>query len=60
MSRPLRVLIVEGQESDARLILQPLRESGYVPFSLWVDTAQALPLALETPTLRRRPLQCRE
>lgn len=48
MSRPLRVLIVDGQEGDARLILQSLREGGYAPFSLRVDSAQALALALET------------
>lgn len=48
MSRPLRVLIIEGEESDARLILQSLRESGYAPFLLRLDSAQALTLALET------------
>lgn len=48
MSRPLRVLIVEADEDDARLMLQSLREGGYAPSSLRVDTAQALAVALET------------
>lgn len=48
MNQPLRVLIVEAHEDDALLILRALREGGYAPSSLRVDTAQALAVALET------------
>ncbi|TAJ26451.1 MAG: PAS domain S-box protein [Nitrospirae bacterium] len=48
METPLHVLIVEDDENDARLMLQVLREGGYAPSSLRVETAQALAVALET------------
>lgn len=48
MNQPLRVLIVEDQEDDALLILRALREGGYAPSSLRVNSAQALAVALET------------
>ncbi|HEU4494134.1 MAG TPA: PAS domain S-box protein [Rubrobacteraceae bacterium] len=43
---PLRVLIVEDSEDDARLVLRELRRGGYEPFHERVDTPEAMRRAL--------------
>src|ERR1044071_6783609 len=47
MAKPLRVLIVEDLEDDAQLVLRELRQSGYEPSHLRVDTAGDMNEALE-------------
>ncbi len=46
MDRPLRVLIVEDSEQDARLLVRELRRGGYVPTVERVQTAGAMRAAL--------------
>jgi signal transduction histidine kinase len=46
MSAPVRVLIVEDSEDDARLILRELERGGYAPEPLRVDSAHAMEQAL--------------
>jgi signal transduction histidine kinase len=46
MDRPLRVLIVEDSELDARLLVRELRRGGYVPTVERVQTAGAMRAAL--------------
>ncbi len=46
MSTPLRVLIVEDSEQDARLFLREVRQGGYEPLSQRVESAAALNSAL--------------
>jgi PAS domain S-box-containing protein len=46
MSRPLRVLIVEDSEDDARLLADALRRGGYPPTWRRVETAPAMTDAL--------------
>jgi PAS domain S-box-containing protein len=43
---PLRVLLVEDSEDDARLVLRELRRGGYEPTSERVDTPEAMRRAL--------------
>jgi DNA-binding NtrC family response regulator len=43
---PLRVLIVEDSEDDARLVLRELRRGGYEPTSERVDTPETMRRAL--------------
>lgn len=50
MGEPLRVLIAEDSEDDARLLLRQLRLSGYEPIYERVDTPEAMRAALEIPT----------
>ncbi|MDB6022116.1 MAG: Multi-sensor signal transduction histidine kinase, partial [Pedosphaera sp.] len=47
MSRPIRVLLVEDQESDAALLLLELRQNGYEPQWERVQTAAAMTAALD-------------
>lgn len=46
MSMPLRVLIVEDSEADARLMLRELQHGGFEPVSLRVETPDAMRAAL--------------
>lgn len=46
MGTPLRVLLIEDCEDDARLVLRELCRAGYAPVSERVDTAPALAAAL--------------
>ncbi|MFQ5589347.1 MAG: putative bifunctional diguanylate cyclase/phosphodiesterase, partial [Nitrospiria bacterium] len=43
---PLRILIVEHSEADARLLIETLRRGGFEPYFQCVDTETALRLAL--------------
>lgn len=45
--QPLRCLLVEDSEDDARLLLRNLRDSGYAVTSERVDTPEAMRAALE-------------
>lgn len=47
MSEPLRVLMVEDAEDDARLLLRELRRGGFEPQSQRVETPEAMRSALE-------------
>ncbi len=47
MSIPLRVLIVEDSEDDALLVVRRLRQGGYEPEHLRVDSPRAMSAALE-------------
>src|SRR6266705_467429 len=47
MGKPLRVLMVEDSEDDARLMLRELRHAGYELIHERVDTASALEAALD-------------
>lgn len=47
MGEPLRLLIVEDSEDDAALLVRTLRQDGYIPDYLCVDTPQAVDAALE-------------
>src|SRR5256886_12936291 len=47
MGKPLRVLMVEDSEDDARLMLRELRGAGYDLTHERVDTAAALEAALD-------------
>lgn len=44
---PLRVLIVEGSEDDAALLLRDLRRGGYAPAARRVETADTMKKALQ-------------
>ena len=44
--RPIRVLIVEDSENDALLIADQLRDNGYDPTCLRVETLDAMSEAL--------------
>src|SRR6266496_1587557 len=44
---PLRVLIIEDSEFDARILVNTLRQGGYQPSFQRVDTAEALRAALK-------------
>jgi sigma-B regulation protein RsbU (phosphoserine phosphatase) len=44
---PLRVLIIEDSEFDARILVNTLRQGGYQPSFQRVDTAEALRVALK-------------
>jgi PAS domain S-box-containing protein len=46
MSTPLKVLIVEDSESDARLMVRQLERAGYAPVWERVETAEAMRTAL--------------
>lgn len=46
MSEPLRALIVEDSEDDARLVLRELRRAGYEPIFERVESADAMRAAL--------------
>jgi signal transduction histidine kinase/DNA-binding response OmpR family regulator len=46
MPTPIRVLIVEDAEADARLIVRELRQGGYAPTWLRVETADTMRAAL--------------
>jgi len=47
MSMPLRVLIAEDSEDDARLLLRELQQAGYKPTYERVDTPVAMMSALD-------------
>ncbi len=47
MSTPLRVLIVEDSQDDARLLLRALRSGSYDPLHERVDTAEEMQIALD-------------
>ena len=52
MSRPLRVLLLEDRQDDARLILHELRQAGFDPFEERVETELEFLSCLEpTPDL---------
>ena len=44
---PLRVLIIEDSEFDARILVNTLRQGGYQPVFLRVETAEAMRTALK-------------
>jgi diguanylate cyclase (GGDEF)-like protein len=46
MSKPIRVLIVEDSENDARLLIRELRRGGFASEFERVDTAEAMAAAL--------------
>ncbi|MEW6657098.1 MAG: response regulator [Thermodesulfobacteriota bacterium] len=46
MSRPIKILLVEDSEDDARLLARQLRQGGYQPDFLRVETAAAMEAAL--------------
>ncbi|MBI4643057.1 MAG: response regulator [Deltaproteobacteria bacterium] len=46
MSTPIKVLMVEDSEDDAKLLVRQLRRGGYEPHSLRVETAAAMEAAL--------------
>src|SRR5258707_1263180 len=46
MSRPLQVLIVEDSEDDTLLLLRELRQGGFEPEHLRVETAESFSAAL--------------
>ena len=46
MSQPLRVLLVEDEETDAKLVLHMLCTGGFAPEHLRVDTPEAMSAAL--------------
>lgn len=46
MSEPIRVLIVEDSEDDAFFLLREIRNGGYDPYFLRVDTSEAMKAAL--------------
>ena len=48
--KPIRVLIIEDSEFDARILVNTLRQSGYDPTFRQVDTAAAMREALTTQT----------
>ncbi|NLI31391.1 MAG: response regulator, partial [Deltaproteobacteria bacterium] len=48
MKKKIRILAVEDSQDDALLLARTLRESGYDPHLVRVDTAEALSEALET------------
>jgi two-component sensor histidine kinase len=50
MTAPLRVLLVEDSEDDARLLLRELRQRGYSPTFERVETALSMQRALENET----------
>jgi PAS domain S-box-containing protein len=50
MGKPLRVLIIEDSEDDARLILRELGSSGYDPISKRVEKREAMGSALKEET----------
>jgi len=47
MPEPLRVLIVDDSEDDATLLLRQLRQGGWEPAHVRVDTADAMSAALD-------------
>lgn len=47
MNKPLKVLIVEDSDYDARLLLNELKRGGYDPFSERVETRERMGNALE-------------
>jgi hypothetical protein len=47
MTIPLRVLLIEDSDDEARLLLQELRQGGYAPEHECVDTADAMNAALD-------------
>jgi len=47
MNDELRVLIVEDSEQDAALLIRKLKEAGYTPINIRVDTYEAMKSALE-------------
>ena len=50
MNKPLHVLIVEDQETDAELLVIELRRGGYVPEYERVETAETMRAALDEKT----------
>src|SRR6266540_1442751 len=48
--KPIRVLIIEDSEFDARILVNTLRQSGYDPTFRQVDNANAMREALSTQT----------
>ena len=50
MARPLRVLLIEGNEDDAALILCELQRGGYEPVARRVETPVAMHHALQQET----------
>ncbi len=50
MATPLRLLLIEDDEDDARFIVRELQRGGYDPSWERVDTAAALHAALEAQT----------
>lgn len=46
MGQPLRVLIIEDSEDDAELLLRKLRQGGYEPLHVRVETAEDMGAAL--------------
>jgi two-component sensor histidine kinase len=49
VTRPLRVLLIEDNDSDAKLLLRELRRGGYDPVAQRVDTKGDLESALDEP-----------
>ena len=46
MASPIQVLLIEGSESDARLVVRELKRDGYEPRWERVDTTAALQAAI--------------
>lgn len=49
MPTPLKVLLLEDRESDAKLMAEALQQAGFEPQVRWVDNETDFVMALKTP-----------